>query len=138
MRQAPAAAFTKAYKLFVLALMIFVCREVRGQQLNIKDFVLYGRNSVELNTSTSVAGGYLGSNNLFRTIGNTTINANIYSGGRIDLSNSNTITGNISAQNTSGATGYIFQTGSNAAITGNLNIKGSVLLGGGFINGTVN
>src|SRR6476619_4943068 len=112
------AAFSKGCKLLVLASILLLCHQVNGQQLNIKDFVLYGSNSVELNTSTVVAGGSVGSNTLFRTIGNTTITANIYSGGRIDLSNSNTITGNISAQNNSAASGYIFQTGSNAAITG--------------------
>jgi hypothetical protein len=132
------AALAKGSSVLLLALIVLLCNQVNGQQLNIKDFVLFGTNSVELNTSTSVAGGSLGSNSLFRTIGNTTIAASIYSGGRVELSNSNTINGNISAQNTTAATGYIFQTGSNAAITGNLNIKGSVLLGGGFINGTVN
>jgi hypothetical protein len=138
MRHFATAAFSRGLQLFLLLLGAFCCHDAYGQPLSIKDFVLYGSNSVELNTSTSIAGGSIGSSNLFRTIGNTTITANIYSGGRVDLSNSNTITGNISAQNLNGASGYIFQTGSNAAITGNLNIKGNVLLGGGFINGTVN
>src|SRR6478672_8284140 len=109
MRHFHGAAFSKGCNLLVLALLVLLCTRVHGQQLNIKDFVLYGSNSVELNTSTSVAGGSLGSNSLFRTIGNTTIAANIYSGGRVDLSNSNTITGNISAQNTSGLRAIFFK-----------------------------
>ena len=98
MRHFATAAFSRGLQLFLLLLGAFCCHYAYGQPLSIKDFVLYGSNSVELNTSTSIAGGSIGSSSLFRTIGNTTITANIYSGGRVDLSNSNTITGNISAQ----------------------------------------
>ena len=105
---------------------------------SIRDYGLYAKRLVQLNTSTIVTGnGIIGSDSLVLTTGNATITGDINSWGRVELSNSNTITGNIRAANTKGLPGYIFQTGSNAAITGSGYVKGSALIGGGFLTGTL-
>ncbi|MGN6399881.1 MAG: MBG domain-containing protein [Flavisolibacter sp.] len=128
--------FLKAVQLSVFISMTVVTT-VNAQQLTIRDFALYGANKVQLSTSTAVTGAAIGSSMLVQTTGNSTIAGDIYSGGQINLSNSNTITGSLWAANNNNAQGNILQTGSNAAITGNATVKGSVLISGGFITGSV-
>ena len=80
-------------------------------QLNIRDFVLFGGGlncpapnqnvltppgcGVQIGTSGTVTGGKVGSYQLIQTTGNAQINASLHSAGRIALSNSNTVTGDI-------------------------------------------
>jgi hypothetical protein len=126
----------RQFFLFVLPALLFSSLAT-AQQLTIRDFVLFGKMAVRLSTSTQMTGGSTGSDTLVQTTGNTIITGNIHSGGRVELSNSNTINGNITAANKALVSGNIFQTGSNAAINGNAAVKGNVFIGGGFISGTV-
>ncbi len=89
---------------------------LNAQQLKITDFVLFGGNgtcpggpsqsppalpgcAVQIGSASNIQGGSVGSYSLIKSTGNVTINSNIYSGGTIQLSNSNVVTGNISAAN---------------------------------------
>ncbi len=121
-----------------------------AQQLDIRDFVLFGGNgscpgagqttpatpgcSVVIGTSTNVTNGKVGSYKLVKTVGNTQMTASIHSGGRIELGNSNNITGNITAAANSGT---VFSTGSNATIQGSVHVNGNSSVGGGSISGQV-
>src|SRR6187399_2105368 len=93
---------------------------LQAQQPTISDYVLFGGKvitgqstpaspgyGVILGSSTNVQGGSIGSYFFISSTGNATINANIYSGGKIQLANSNVITGKITAANSSSLTGTI-------------------------------
>ena len=77
--------------IFLIIPCLFSINMSFAQQTTIKDFVLFGGNSsaatgyVQLGSSSSVQGGSVGSYKLVKTIGSTTINANINSGGTIVL-----------------------------------------------------
>ena len=112
----------------------------KAQQLNIRDFVLYGNNNTQIGTSTIITGGRIGSNQLVSTVGNTNITASIHSANLVQLSNSNTIKGNISAQNLSGSSGTIFSAGSNFSFpntNARMDIGGNVVVQSGTISGTL-
>src|SRR5689334_21619359 len=91
-------------RILVLFLVALFCSSVvHAQQPKITDFVLFGGSStcsscaVQLSASTTVSGGSVGSYNLIKSTGNSTIRSNIYSGGTIQLANSNIVTGNLAA-----------------------------------------
>ena len=97
---------------------------LNAQQLKITDFVLFGGNgtcsvapsqrshdshncAVQIASSSNIQGGSVGSYTLVKSTGNVTIHSNIYSGGTIQLSNRNVVTGKISAANSQSKTGAI-------------------------------
>ncbi len=122
--------------LVVLKVLCF-CSLANAQQ-NIRDFVLFGAaNAVQLNSSTSVSSGSVGSYSLVRTTGNAVFGGNIHSGGRIELANSNTVNGNITAANSDSLQGTILQVGSNTNIKGNVDVNGNIVIGGGLVTGPV-
>ena len=133
---------------------VLISLNASAQQLNIKDFVLFGGNGlcpsgpgqkaplfpgcgVILGSSTTVQQGSIGSYRLVTSTGNSTINANIYSGGTVQLTNSNVVTGKITAANSAGLSGNILSTGSSANISGNIDVNGNILIGGGTVTGKV-
>ncbi|MDQ3278100.1 MAG: hypothetical protein M3Q06_07225, partial [Bacteroidota bacterium] len=136
---------TPSEKKLLLALLttgILFCTQlsINAQQLNIREFVLFGANSTQIGTSTTVTGGRIGSNKLVQTIGNTNISAQINSANRVELANSNTINGNITAQNQLNASGTIFAVGSNFSFPSNkgeIHVGGNVVIGSGTIRGTL-
>src|SRR4051812_5447060 len=115
---------TTLCKLVTVVIIILVSINAKAQQLSITDFVLFGGNGscptgagqsipptpgcgVQLGSSTNIQGGSIGSFNLIKTTGNSTMNTNLYSGGTIVLSNSNTVTGKITVANSGNLTGNV-------------------------------
>ena len=96
----------------LLAVMQF--SPLQAQTL-ITDYVLYAGNgtvpgatsavpvapgyAVQLSSSTSIPSGRVGSYVLFKTTGNSSVTGSIHSGGKVELANSNTVGGSITAAN---------------------------------------
>ena len=122
--------------LIVLKFLCF-CSLANAQQ-NIRDYVLFGgNNAVQLNSSTSISSGSVGSYSLIRTTGSSVLGGDLHSGGRIELANSNTVAGNITAANSASLTGTILQVGSNANLKGKVDVNGNIIIGGGLVAGPV-
>ncbi|MES2891093.1 MAG: S8 family serine peptidase, partial [Bacteroidota bacterium] len=92
---------------------------------------------VQIGSSTKIDGGAIGSYQLIKSTGNTTINSNLFSGGTIDLANSNIVKGKISVANLSGAQGTILSIGSSVNISGTVDVNGNIVIGGGTVSGKV-
>ncbi|MFC0775973.1 MBG domain-containing protein [Terrimonas alba] len=92
---------------------------------------------VQIGSSITVNGGSVGSYSLVQTTGNATINSNIYSGGKVVLTNSNVVSGKIAAANSASLPGTILSVGSSANITGNIDVNGNIVIGGGTVSGIV-
>ncbi|POY35312.1 hypothetical protein C3K47_16135 [Solitalea longa] len=118
-----------------------------GQNLSINDFVLFGGNpqiksyaekpSVILDNGSGVYGGSVGSTNLIKTLGGVKFTCNLYSGGTIYLAKGNIVYGTITATNSSGASGIILKTASDQYLKTNIDVNGSVNIGGGNVLGKV-
>jgi hypothetical protein len=124
--------------LFIL-LFVFFQHSGSAQQTTIRDFVLFGARSTQIGTSTTLTGGRIGSYQLVQTIGNTNITADINSEGRVQLANSNTIRGNITAKN-SGGSALAISAGSNFSFPNNkseIHAGGNVTIQGGTIKGSL-
>ena len=118
-------------------------------QSGIYGFVLYASNGgpgttppaggygVQIGSSITVNGGSIGSKTFVQTTGNATINSNIFSGGRVDITNSNVITGRITAANGDSLPGNTLQVGSSAMLGSDIDVYGNVLIGGGTVSGRV-
>src|SRR6185295_8387255 len=87
--------------------------------------------------SSFINGGAAGSYRLVVTTGTVKFTGNIYSGGTVQLANSNTVSGKISAANTQGLTGTILSIGTNASLGNNIDVKGNIIIGGGTVSGKV-
>ena len=138
----------------ILIFSVLFSLSVTAQQLNISNFVLFGGNGqcpngagqklpaapgcgVILGSSTTIQDGSIGSYNLITSTGNSTISSNLYCGGSIQLANSNVVTGNITVANNANIAGTVLSVGSGAAITGNIDVKGNIVISGGSVNGKV-
>lgn len=87
----------------------------------------------------SVINGNVGSYHIVEANGSVTINGNIYSGGIVNLANSN-IVDSITAADGDNRGGNIISTGSGAKIYGSLDANGNIFVnsnGSSFVNGTV-
>ncbi len=87
----------------------------------------------------SVINGNVGSYHIVEANGGVTINGNIYSGGIVNLANSDAV-GSITAADMDNRGGNIIKTGSSADITGSLDANGDISVntnGGSFVNGAV-
>ncbi|HKB45653.1 MAG TPA: hypothetical protein VKC90_14745, partial [Chitinophagaceae bacterium] len=99
--------------------------------------------AVQLGSSCNIQGGSIGSYNLVKSTGNLTLGTNIYSGGTIQLANSNMVTGKITAANLTTlpsplpAGSTILSIGSSTNIAGNIDVNGNILIGGGTVSGIV-
>ncbi|HEX2847033.1 MAG TPA: S8 family serine peptidase [Chitinophagaceae bacterium] len=105
----------------------------------LKDFVIFGKEGVQLGTSTVIQNGKVGSYGLIKSTGNASFGGDIISFGTVQFANNNTVNGKIWAANatTPPSTGTIFSTGSNARLTGEINVNGNIVIGGGTVNGPV-
>ena len=147
----------------MFALVFLISNGARAQQTQITDYVIFGGQktssppqtaplspgyAVQLGPSTSMQGGLIGSYNLVKSTGNSTIGSaamptNIYSGGTVQLTNSNTVTGRITAANVTtipaplSPGSVVISIGSGAAISGSIDAANSVLVAGGTVSGTV-
>src|SRR5688572_13280325 len=122
-----------------------------SQQLNIRDFVLFGGNAtcpspnqstplspgcgVQIGTSGSVINGKIGSYHLIKTTGNAVLTSDIHSAGRIELANSNTVNGYITVGTSTATSNLLLQAGSNFSVSGNVYVNGSATVSGGILNG---
>jgi len=137
-------------QLALLAAIMLTTACSYAQQLNMRDFVLFGGSStcpspgqstplapgcgVVIGTSATVNGGKIGSYQLVQTTGNAQLNADLHSGGRIILSNSNTVSGVITAGGQQATTSVLFSAGSNF-LGNNILVNGSATVSGGSVNG---
>ena len=114
-----------------------------AQVTTMKDYVLFGGSPsnttgyLQLGSSTTIQGGAMGSYNQVRSTGNSTMTANIYSGGTVQLANSNVVNGRIGVANLLGVTGTILSVGSSTNILGRIDVNGNTVIGGGTISGSV-
>ena len=129
--------------LIIILMGLFCSPGLKAQQTTMKDYVLFGGNStyasgyVQLGSSANVQGGAIGSYKLVKTTGNATIGANVYSGGTIVFSNSNIVTGKITAANSPAVTGTILSVGSSTNISGNIDVNGNIVVTSGTVSGRV-
>lgn len=114
----------------LFSLLFFIT--VNGQQISFRQIALYSVEKLELSSSTSVTGGSIVSKTLIKTTGNSALNANLHSDGRIDLANSNTVDGIMTA---AASTGTVLQVGSNAKINNKLDANGNIIIDGGTVQG---
>ena len=139
-------------RLFLLTCMsLQLSLKSNAQTLQMSDFVLFGGNgsapgctnptspgtAVQIGSSSSINSGFVGSYNLVKTTGPVIFQNDIHSKGKIDLANSNKVYGKISSSNTANASGNIVQVGSNAVLSGNIDVKGNVYVSGGTVSGRV-
>jgi hypothetical protein len=151
MKIQPLSAFSKK-KYFILLLCIFFGGILYAQQTSISDYVLFGGKTatgqtapsapgygVLIGYSNNIQGGSIGSYNLVKSTGNITINGNIYSGGNMQLANSNTVTGKITAANSliPPLPQPVLSIGSSANIGGNIDVNGNIVIGSGIVSGRV-
>ena len=112
---------------------------------SITNYAIWGSSSAQIGSS-SIQGGAIGSNTLVKSVGNMIAGTganktNIYSGGTIVLANSNVVNGNM----TSGLyplasqppSGTIFSAGTSENFTGNIDVYGDIVIGGGTVTGSV-
>ena len=91
---------------------------------------------VEIGPNSNIQGGLVGSYTLIKSKGSLLRNGNMYSGGTMQLSFHNTITGNISVANSKGIAGTVFSAGACAKITGDINANGNIaIISGGRYRG---
>ena len=119
-----------------------ICKnDLNAQVLSIGDFTLFsgpnGAGTTLIGSSITINGGSVGAYKLVQTTGNATINANIYSGDKVIITNSNIVNGRITAANSSASPGAILSVGSSTSITGNIDVNGNVVIGGGNVSGIV-
>jgi len=110
-----------------------------NSQAQLKDYVLYGKTGVQVGTSTNILSGKVGSNTLVSSTGTSSFAGDVISRGRVVLANSNTVDGNIYAENVGNpaASGTILQVGSNALLKASLFAKGNISVAGGSVQGPV-
>lgn len=132
-------------RLLISLLMFSLSEKVIAQssKLRIADFVVFSGNSVSpekgvhINSAVTVSSGYIGSYSLIQTTGSAVLGGGLHTASRVLLTNSNTVHGDISAANSSELGGNAVQIGSNAALSGNINVNGNILIEGGKIDGTI-
>jgi hypothetical protein len=120
----------------------FFYESSKGQVLIPSDFTLWtgpdGTGTTLIGSSITINGGRVGARKLVQTTGNVTfIGANIHSGDKIILTNSNIVGGLITAANSSLSTGTILSIGSSTNVSGNIDVNGNVVIGGGTVSGKV-
>lgn len=139
---------------FVLLLIsIFFSAMLCAQQPSkITEYVLFGGSlpipgqttpaapgyAVQLGSSAKILSGSIGSYSLVLSTGNLSVSGNIYSGGKVELANSNVVTGRIAVANSSLLTNVnVLKIGSSANLGGNIDVNGNIEIGGGTVSGIV-
>jgi hypothetical protein len=125
-----------------------------AQQLKITDFSLFGGNGncpggpgqyrpsspgcgVIIGTGAKINGGSIGSYSYVQTNSGVNISGNIYSGGSINLASLDTVSGRMTAANSSSAKGKIFQADFGSRFLGNIDVNGNIFMVGGVVSGRV-
>src|SRR6187455_3218294 len=128
--------------LFLIFSFSLVYERSQGQLLTPGDFTLFtgpdGIGTTLIGSSITINGGRVGARKLVQTTGNVTFtNANIHSGDKVILTNSNIVGGKITAANSSVSTGTVISIGSSTNISGNIDANGNIVVGGGVVSGKV-
>lgn len=93
--------------------------------------------------SSTIQGGSVGSYTLIRSVetmnaGISTNKTNLYNGGTVVLANSNVVNGKITAANNiTPSVAMVFSAGKSENFTGNIDVNGNIVIGGGTVVGTV-
>ena len=140
---------TKCIVFFAIMQCLFFSSSLFAQSpsTTITDYAIWGSSSAQIGSS-SIKGGAIGSYTLVKSTGNmisgasgTGNNTNIYSGGTIALANSNVVIGNMTAGifplASTVPAGTIFSAGTSENFTGNIDVYGNIVIGGGTVNGSV-
>ena len=136
----------EAWLRLIILLVVSLGGRQLAAQLKVTDFVIYtndppnvaGSNTnVTISSSTVINGGVIGSSRLVTSTGNTNIKSSIFSDGIIQLTNGNTVTGKIAARNILDLGGNALSVGSNAILSGNIDVHGNILVSGGKVFGKV-
>lgn len=149
MRQFFTRSFSAGFVL-TISFCFLLMSNLEAQQTSIADFVIFGGSkasgqttppapgyAVQIGSSCGIQGGYIGSYGLVKTTGNLTVNGSIFSGGTIQLANSNTVTGRLAAANNPVTSGAALSTGSGENFGGNIDVNGNISIGGGTVSGIV-
>lgn len=145
---------TFKYVLLTGALMVFAIDFTPGlllaQQLPISDFAIFSGNGGPGTTNPGADGygvmfaapptgtsGAIGSYASVTSTASANIAVNINSGGTVTLANGNSVSGKITAANTAGISGTVLQVGSNANLTGKIDVNGNIVVGSGVVAGPV-
>ncbi|HWJ26209.1 MAG TPA: S8 family serine peptidase [Flavisolibacter sp.] len=125
--------------LLLIILFTIISTTSKAQNPTMKDFVVFGNYGVQTGSSVQIVSGNIGSNAFIRSSGTSSFNGDLISKGVINLANSNTVNGNIAAANATSPPlqGTILQIGSNASVSGTINVNGNIVIGGGTIKGPV-
>ncbi|HLG34877.1 MAG TPA: hypothetical protein VI757_08370, partial [Bacteroidia bacterium] len=142
----------KGYSLFCIAVMLcgIISFNANAQTTVLSDYVMFSGNGgagttapgsagygVFFGSSSTITGGAIGSDELVQTTGGANLTTAIYSGGKIILANGNSVSGPISAANTASASGTILSVGSNAVLSGVINVNGNIEVQSGTVSGPV-
>ena len=96
-----------------------------------------GSYGVQIGSSITLSGGSVGAYTFVQTTGNATINSNIYSNGWVSITNSNVISGRITAANSNNLYDPVLTIGSSTNVGGNIDVNGNIVIGGGIVSGAV-
>ncbi len=145
--------FWKGIFALPMLLCLLTSTESTAQQTLITDYVIFGGNAVcpgagqsaplapgcgvMIGSSTTIQQGFIGSYKKVASTGNSTMNTSIFSGGTVDLVNSNVVSGRITAANSDSITGNAISTGSSLTLGGDIDAYGNVMIGGGSVAGKV-
>lgn len=149
MRHTSTCIHSKSIAFVIILSCMFVGSSLFAQDptTTITNYAIWGSSSAQIGSS-SIKGGAIGSYTLVKSTGNmisgasgTGNSTNIYSGGTIALANSNVVIGNMTAGIYPFAPqpplGTIFSAGTSENFTGNIDVYGNIVIGGGTVNGTV-
>ncbi|MBU7578599.1 MAG: hypothetical protein KAF40_11100, partial [Flavihumibacter sp.] len=127
----------------LLIAVIFVCiQPYTNAQTKLNEYLLFSGApnctscGIEIGSANQLKSGRIGGYGMVRSTGSATINSSIHTNTSIQLTNSNTVIGNLTAANTSNNSQAI-SLGSNSQVTGNLDAAGNIFVGGGTIRGTI-
>ncbi len=123
--------------LFVISCLLLLNAALQAQQLNIRDFVLFGKDAVQFGSSNSTIGGRIGTGGIVRSSGTGTFNSNMHSNGTIDLTNSSSVKGSITAANAENSSATVIRLRSNAFVDGNISSEGNIVINSGSVSGTI-
>src|SRR5215475_653613 len=104
----------------------------KAQNLQTKDFILYGKR-VQIASTGDVLNGAIGAKSLIQTTGGVTFGGSLYSDSAIVLANGNTVGGVIKANNATLTTGLPISIGSSATLKDSVVAKGNITIKAGTV-----
>ncbi|MCW3093283.1 MAG: subtilase family protease [Ferruginibacter sp.] len=143
--------------IFIIVFILgFFCNHSSAQDdpFKITDFIVFGGRGpipagtsvtqpgapgfgVQIGANSNISNGAVGSYTLVKSTGNAKIGGGIHSGGTIELNNSNSVKGWITAANSANLNGAIFRAGSNSSFGANIDVRGNIVVRGGTLTGKV-